>query len=169
MDIFNELMATLPNGRVASVSIGLHWTAVVMDVHGELRCGLASTLQDDHQHGVPTVPQAGNLENLTGLGLAALILAEQPTLVSVGMAAVNALLHQQPGSWVDLNAEDVIAVHGAGQHAGLLLTGLRKLLVNVGGDNYVPSIYTRLVEAKPKLAEWPRALWRSAEAHDLRG
>lgn len=120
MDIFNELLATLPNGRVASVSIGLHWTAVVMDVHGELRCGLASTLPDDHQHGVPTVPQAGNLENLTGLGLAALIQADQPTQVSVGMAAINALLPQQPGSWVDLNAEDVIAAHGAGQSVALI-------------------------------------------------
>lgn len=120
MDILNELLATLPDGRVASVSIGLHWTAVVMDIHGELRCGLASTLQDDHHHGVSTVPQAGNLENLTGLALAALTQTEQPTLVSVGMAALNALLPQQPGSWVDLNAEDVIAAHGAGQPVALI-------------------------------------------------
>ncbi len=97
MDILNELLATLPDGRVASVSIGLHWTAVVMDVHGELRCGLASTLQDDHHHGVPTVPQAGNLENLTGLALAALTQTEQPTLVSVGMAATQRLT--TPAAW----------------------------------------------------------------------
>ena len=85
-----------------------------MEVEGAIRCGLASTLNAPHQHGLPAVPQAGTLENMTGLDLAALAQAEQPTLVSVGMAAVNALLPQQPDSWVNLNAEDVIASHGAG-------------------------------------------------------
>jgi uncharacterized protein (DUF4213/DUF364 family) len=66
------------------------------------------------------VPQAGDLELLTGLELAAQTQSEQPTLVSVGMAAVNALLPRQPTSWVDLNAEDVIASHGAGQSVALI-------------------------------------------------
>ena len=91
-----------------------------MEVEGEIRCGLASTLQAPHQHGKPTVPQAGSLEKMNGLALAALAQTEQPTLVSVGMAAVNALLPQRPGSWVDLNAEDVIAAHGAGQPVALI-------------------------------------------------
>ncbi len=87
---------------------------------GELRCGLASTLRGTHQHGIPIVPQAGSLETLSGLELAALIQSEQPTLVSVGMAAVNALLPRQPASWVDLNAEDVIASHGEGKSVALI-------------------------------------------------
>jgi len=91
-----------------------------MDVQGELRCGLATTLKYDHQHGVPTVTQAGTLENFTGLALAALTQAEQPTLVSVGMAAINALLPQQTRAWIDLNAEDVIATYGAGQSVALI-------------------------------------------------
>ncbi len=91
-----------------------------MDVDGELHCGLASTLRGVHQHGVPTVTQAGSLESLTGLELAALTQSEQPTLVSVGMAAINALLPHQPASWVDLNAEDVIASHGAKQSVALI-------------------------------------------------
>ena len=91
-----------------------------MDVEGELRCGLASTLRGKRQPGVPLVSQAGHLESLTGLELAALTQSEQPTLVSVGMAAMNALLPHQPASWVDLNAEDVIASHGAGQSVALI-------------------------------------------------
>jgi uncharacterized protein (DUF4213/DUF364 family) len=36
------------------------------------------------------------------------------------MAAVNALLPRKPASWVDLNAENVIASHGAGQPVALI-------------------------------------------------
>jgi hypothetical protein len=36
------------------------------------------------------------------------------------MAAINALLPQQPASWIDLNAEEVIAAHGAGQSVVLI-------------------------------------------------
>jgi uncharacterized protein (DUF4213/DUF364 family) len=60
------------------------------------------------------------LESWTGLELAALTQSEQPTLVSVGMAAVNALMPHQPASWVDLNAEDVIASHGVGKPVALV-------------------------------------------------
>jgi hypothetical protein len=119
-NVLTEIIAGLPDGEPRQVSIGLHWTAVLLDVEGDLNCGLASTLRSPHQHGKPAVPQAGNLETLTGLGLAALIQSEQSTLVSVGMAAVNALLPRQPESWVDLNAEDVIASHGAGQPVALI-------------------------------------------------
>jgi uncharacterized protein (DUF4213/DUF364 family) len=119
-NVLAEIIETLPEGCPHQVCVGLHWTAVVMDVDGELRCGLASTLQGGHQHGTPTVPQAGNLESLTGLELAALTQSEQPTLVSIGMATVNALIPHQPDSWVDLNAEDVIASHGVGQSVALI-------------------------------------------------
>jgi hypothetical protein len=43
-----EIIATLPNGCSRQVGIGLHWTSVVVEVGGELRCGLASTLNSDH-------------------------------------------------------------------------------------------------------------------------
>lgn len=119
-NVLAEIIDGLPEGRPRQVCIGLHWTAVLMDVDGDLRCGLASTLRGVHQHGTPTVSEAGNLEAQTGLELAALTQSEQPTLVSVGMAAVNALLPRHPTSWVDLNAEAVIASHGAGQPVALI-------------------------------------------------
>jgi hypothetical protein len=119
-NILSKIIRTLPDGNPRQVCIGLHWTAVVMEVDGEIRCGLASTLNAAHQHGMPSVPQPGTLENMSGLALAALAQVDQPTLVSVGTAAVNALLPQRPDSWVDLNAEDVIASYGAGQPVALI-------------------------------------------------
>jgi uncharacterized protein (DUF4213/DUF364 family) len=118
--ILAEIIRGLPEGRPRQVCIGIHWTAVVMEMDDELRCGLASTLTGNHHHGTPDVPQAGKLERLTGLELAALTQSEQPTLVSVGMAAVNALLPRQPDSWVDLNAEHVIASQGVGKPVALI-------------------------------------------------
>ena len=119
-NILSEIITGLPSGSPKLVRIGLHWTAVVMEVNGALRCGLASTLQGDHPHGVPNVPQAGKLENYAGLQLAELVQSEQPTLVSVGMASINALLPQQPETWVDLNAEEVIASSGAKKSVALI-------------------------------------------------
>jgi uncharacterized protein (DUF4213/DUF364 family) len=118
--ILTQIIATLPEGKPEQICIGLHWTAVVMDVDGQLRCGLASTLHTDHQHGKPDVPQAGELQELTGLALANLVHADGATLVSVGMAAINALMPQQPDTWQDLNAEHVIAAAGAGQAVALV-------------------------------------------------
>jgi uncharacterized protein (DUF4213/DUF364 family) len=120
MRLIDELLATLPEGRVAQVNIGLHWTAVVVEVDDQQRCGLASTLHNDHQHGVPDVPQAGELESLSALDLAAFIRGDQSTLASVGAAAVNALLPQSPEAWVDLNAEEVIAEQGLGKKVALI-------------------------------------------------
>jgi uncharacterized protein (DUF4213/DUF364 family) len=121
MELLNDLLATLPDGRVAHVNIGLHWTAVVAEVEGQTRCGLASTVHTDHQHGVPDVPQAGELENLSGLELTAFFVqSDRPTLASVGAAAINALLPQHPETWVDMNAEDVIAEHGGGKSVVLV-------------------------------------------------
>ena len=39
---------------------------------------------------------------------------------SIGMAAINALLPKQEDQWVDLNAADVIAKHGAGRQVALV-------------------------------------------------
>jgi len=91
-----------------------------MEVEGEIRCGLASTQTGDQPHGRPNVSQAGELETLSGLGLATLVKSDLASLVSVGMATINALLPQNPGVWVDLNAEKVIASQGRGKSVVLV-------------------------------------------------
>jgi uncharacterized protein (DUF4213/DUF364 family) len=135
MNLLNDVLTTLPEGRVVNVNIGLHWTAVVVEVGGQQRCGLASTLHNEHSHGAADIPMAGELENFSGLALADFIRADQTLLASVGMAAINALLPHDPKAWVDLNAEEVIARHGAG-----------KSVVLVGHFPFIPRLQERVGE-----------------------
>ena len=52
MKIIDELLSSLLDGLVRELRVGAFWTAVVVEVAGQLQCGLASTLRpDDHHHG----------------------------------------------------------------------------------------------------------------------
>lgn len=134
--MLSHLLSTLPDGETIQVNIGLHWTAVVVEVDGVQRCGLASSLTNAHKrHGEPDVFQAGQLETLSGQELAALVRSEQPVLAGVGVAAINALIPPQPDAWVDLNAEETIAQHGAS-----------KMVALVGHFPFVPRLRTRVGE-----------------------
>jgi uncharacterized protein (DUF4213/DUF364 family) len=121
MKLLNDLLAALPDGEVLDVCIGLHWTAVVVRVGDQTRCGLASTLTAPHNHSAePDVPHAGQLHTLSAPELARLARSESPTQASVGVAAINALLPPQPELWRDLNAEEVIASQGEGKTVALI-------------------------------------------------
>lgn len=147
MQIIKDLIQSLPDQEVLDVRIGLHWTAVVVDQGGVPKCGLSSTLVaggHDHHESGPDVPQAGQLLDLSGRQLAELALAGKETLRSVGMAAINALLPQQPKQWVDANAEEMIARHGAGEQVAL-----------IGHFPFIPSLRERvghltILELSPK-------------------
>ncbi|MEW5868904.1 MAG: DUF364 domain-containing protein [Chloroflexota bacterium] len=118
---FEDLIAGLPDGEVRDVRIGLHWTAVVAWVEGELRCGLASTQKPGgHSHDEPNVPQAGDLQGCSGRELVDLFYSDQPVLTSVGMAALNALLPRTPEKWIDANAEETLAQRGRGRQVALI-------------------------------------------------
>lgn len=150
MELLDNLLDTLPDGEVHKVQIGLHWTAVVAVIDGEKRCGLASTLGGDHEHhGVPDVPEAGSLETFTGKELANFVRSSSGTLASVGVAALNALQPLYPESWVDINAEHVIAEHGAGKTVAL-----------VGNFPFVPRLRLHLgklyiIERNPQDGDFP--------------
>ena len=117
----DDLLSNLLEGNITKVLIGLHWTAVVAEVEGQQRCGLASTLSKPHyHHGQPDVPQAGQMENLSGSELAILAKSDEPILASVGVAAINALLPHYPEAWTDLNAEEVLAQCGVGKKVALI-------------------------------------------------
>lgn len=123
MPIIDDLLATLPAGVVRDVRIGVFWTAVVVEVEGCRRCGLASTMvgPDDHHHsGAADVAAAGNLMDHSSAELAALANASSQLEVSIGMAAINALLPSRPADWVDLNAEQVILERGAGRRVAVI-------------------------------------------------
>jgi len=136
MKLLADIMETLPDGKVEQACIGLHWTTVVVNIGGELRCGLASTLTGGHDHHKEAdIPQAGKLERFRGRELAQLALLDAPTQASVGLATLNALLPRSPMTWVDANAEEMIAKHGEG-----------KRVVMVGHFPFVPRLRTRVKE-----------------------
>jgi hypothetical protein len=123
MSLIDELLATLPDGLVWDIRVGAFWTAVVAEVGGQSRCGLASTLSDDADHhhgGGPAVREAGMLSGHSARELAGLACSCHPIEAAIGMATINALLPRQEKQWVDLNAGEVIARRGAGKRVALV-------------------------------------------------
>ena len=121
MDLYDDLLASLPEGTVTRAVVGLHWTAVAVDAGGEHRCGLASTLSDPiRAHREADVPDAGRLEGLPAREMASWIRSSSPAQASLGMAAINALLPPRSGAWTETNAEAVIAERGRGKHVALV-------------------------------------------------
>jgi uncharacterized protein len=121
MLLIDDLLHLLLEGKIIDVRIGLHWTAVVVEIKGIRRCGLASTLVDTYAHTHDMlVPQAGRLEILPCRELADLIKADGITQRSIGMAAINALLPQYPELWREQNAEEVILKKGMGKKVALV-------------------------------------------------
>lgn len=116
--LFDRLLSDLPDGELVSVQVGLYWTAVVVKVNGETCCGLAATMSDESHHytNEPAIPRAGCLAELTPRGLAELVYSDRSPEVSIGMAAVNALLPRLKNRWIDIHAEEIIARYGAGRN-----------------------------------------------------
>lgn len=121
MSVIEALLAATPtaDSRILDVRVGIAWTAVLAEVGGAARCGLAATLS--HQsHDGPPVRDAGRLSSYDPPLLCQLALSNIPTEVSVGMAAINALLPRPAGPWQDLNAADLLAESGADKSVALV-------------------------------------------------
>ncbi len=120
--LFNRLLPTLPEGKIISIHMGLYWTAVLAEVDGEIRCGLAATVGDDSHHYTtePSVSRAGHLTELSSRELAEFAHSSVPPEVSVGLAMVNALLPRQPHLWVDLHSKQILAKLGAGKNVAMV-------------------------------------------------
>ena len=135
-NLIDDLLRDLPAGKIIDVCIGLNWTAVVVKVAGELRCGLASTLRGgNHHHGDPAIPAAGNLVGLPASELAANLKSDHPTRSSLGLATLNALLPRAPKNWTDQHAEETI-----------LALGRDKRVVLVGHFPFVPHLRERILQ-----------------------
>jgi len=149
--LFDRLLSTLPDGRLVTVQVGLYWTAVVAEVNGETRCGLAATVNDETHHSAdrPPVSEAGNLIRRSARYLANLVNANSLTEASIGMAAVNALLPNLSDCWSEIHAEEVIARQGAGKN-----------VVIVGHFPFVPRLRPRVgrlwvLEQNPQEGDLP--------------
>ena len=107
MSVIEALLAATPTvgSRILEVRVGMAWTAVVAEVAGVQRCGLAATLPRGTHDG-PAVRDAGRLHAYSPQALCQLAASAIPSEVSVGMAAINALLPHPPGPWQDINASE---------------------------------------------------------------
>ena len=151
MRLVKDLVERLPDGDVLDVCIGMHWTAVVVKVGGEKRCGLAATLGSGHSHhqGEPDVPKAGKLTGLPAVELAHLALLDESTQTSVGLATINALLPVEKEKFFEANAEEVIANQGAGKKVVLVghFPFTKRLAMRVGS--------LAVLEKNPGLTDYP--------------
>ena len=121
VSVIDDLLAAVPTDhiRILDVRIGVSWTAVVTEVEGERRCGLAATLSRLGHDG-PSVRDAGNLHAYSSRDLCQLARSDSPAEISVGMAAINALLPHPPGPWQDVNASELLAERGADKTVALV-------------------------------------------------
>ena len=125
MSLTDELLKSIPDGQVNKVFIGLNWTAVSIQINGNLYCGLSSTLRKPHAHGEgQDVPTAGSLTQNSVHELAEFCRSDQPTLASVGCAALNAALQaalqSYPLPYTEQNAEEIIACFGRGKRVAVV-------------------------------------------------
>ncbi len=113
--LFERLLPTLPDGKVLDILVGMYWTAVAIEVDGKPQCGLAATVGDESHHysNRAAIPEAGFLHTRGARQLAELALSESVAEISIGTAAINALLPRNPETWEDIHAEEVIVRHGA--------------------------------------------------------
>jgi uncharacterized protein len=116
-----DIVATLKEGRIRQVCIALNWTVVVVEVDGDLRCGLAATMHGRHEHrGEPQVPQAGSLVGKSTSELISFLGQMNSPRTSLAMATLNALIPPQSDTWKDGNAVEIIASQGRDKMVALI-------------------------------------------------
>jgi len=127
MSIIDQLLAQIAaNAHAAQlldVRIGGHWTAVVVELAGQMRGGLSSSLGDSderHPRQGPPIKDAGRLQTYTVTQLAALARSESLAEASVGFATINALLDVDVEACVEINAVNVIAERGRGRDVAVV-------------------------------------------------
>jgi len=111
--MYSRILADLTEYPVIKVQYSKIKSFGLVEKDGREFCGLASTLAGEHNHsGEPDIPSPGLLEKVPPLDLAGWILSEIPLRRSIGCAAINALLPQNPVDWVDKNAETAMLEEG---------------------------------------------------------
>jgi len=150
-----KIEANATAAQPVDVRIGGHWTAVAVELNGQIRAGLSSTLGggDEHHHGKGApVTDAGRLLTYSATQLAALASSESLPETSVGFATINALLEVNETTCVEVNAADIIAERGAS----------RKVAV-VGHFPFIPRLRTVagtlwVLELRPHEGDLPASM-----------
>jgi len=120
--VIDNLLDSIGDGLVREIRVGAFWTAVVVEADGKRRCGLASNLRNSGHchHGEAAVGDAGQLMKMGARELSELARSESLQEASIGMAAINGLLSLREASYVELNADEVIARYGKGKRVALV-------------------------------------------------
>jgi uncharacterized protein len=116
MSILDSLIAGLrEDAPVRSVLVGAHWT-VVCSRH----CGMAATLTRDHPLGHSATRDQGWLHIKSARELAEYARSDNLLEASLGVAAINSLLHVDESQAVEINAGDVLAERGRSKNVALV-------------------------------------------------
>jgi uncharacterized protein len=100
---------------VRSVLVGVHSAAVC-----SRRCGLASTLVGNNQHGGEAVRDVGRLHLKSARELAEYARSANLVEASIGVAALNSLLEVDESKAVEMNALELLSRRGAGKKVALV-------------------------------------------------
>jgi len=111
-DLLDEILSSLQEGVLRRAAVGRRWTAAVVEVEGETRCGLAATWDWEGAMaparwapaGAPATELAASLHDAVGIR------------ASLAAATLNALLPRRPERWKDAKAEAVIRQRGANRN-----------------------------------------------------
>lgn len=117
MDILEAIIDSLgPDMPVEEVRRGLFWTVVV-----SRSCGLASTMIKDicGQNGAES-DGAESLTERSAKELARLALSDDIAESSVGLAAINSLIHIDEARIAETNAGDLLMQEGAGKDVSVV-------------------------------------------------
>jgi hypothetical protein len=114
MTIIDDLLssvATVGDIPARKVLVGLYWTAVQ-----GLKVGLAATPTDITCEFAEDVPGAGRLHTRSVAELAHGLRSQHPLEVTIGLAALNALIEVDEAAGVEINAREVILERGRGKN-----------------------------------------------------
>ena len=122
--LLNQAAENAAAARPLQVYIGVYWSLVLVEMDGECRAGISSTLHggtDEHHHGKRSpVADAGHLLERSAAELAALAQSDSLLEASVGFATLNALLDVPLDRCHEVNAEELIVEKGAGKKVAIV-------------------------------------------------
>jgi uncharacterized protein len=124
MELMEKLANSTMPGKILDIQVGLYRTAVVVETRLGIQCGLAATLISQEKELCCKTPirQAGWLHTLSCKDLVGLVHSDRVSEVSLGLAAINALLPplaEDCKVW-DENGEEYIFREGRGKKVAVV-------------------------------------------------
>jgi len=110
-DLLTAILASLPEGAAVQAVLGRRWTASVVEIQGERRCGLAASWRLPEEEG----QEVAEVDGRTIHSLAADLRRARGLRASLAVATINAALPRIPGRWREEKVEQTIRRRGAGR------------------------------------------------------